>query len=154
MLPRKGIRITDTDPQRQLLVLEVRRELERLLCRAAAERATPAERRRFAEIADEMDATRSRNDDIAFMRLDRELNQLLIQAAHNEYAAGAMRLLSGLSRRFWYEHYKVAADLPLCAALHAEEARAVATADTKRAAAASDRLMDYVEAFTRLAAAR
>src|SRR3990170_3225564 len=34
VLPRKAIIVTETDPKRQLLVLEVRRELERLLARA------------------------------------------------------------------------------------------------------------------------
>jgi hypothetical protein len=36
---------------------------------------------------------RKRNDDIAFMRLDRELNALVIEAAHNDYAARSMKLL-------------------------------------------------------------
>jgi DNA-binding GntR family transcriptional regulator len=149
VLPRKAIIVTETDPRRQLLVLEVRRELERLLTRASAERATDAERRRFLEIADGMEAAAKANDDIAFMRLDRELNALLAEAAHNEYASRSMRSLNGHSRRFWYLHYKEAADLPRCARLHAEEARAVAKGNPARAMAASDRLMDYVESFTR-----
>jgi DNA-binding FadR family transcriptional regulator len=60
-----------------------------------------------------------------------------------------MRLLQGLSRRFWYMHYRMAADLPLCARLHADQARAIARGDPMAAAQASDRLMDYVESFTR-----
>jgi len=44
ILPRKGILVSDINPRNQLLVLEVRRELERLLSRAGAERATKAER--------------------------------------------------------------------------------------------------------------
>jgi len=91
--------------------------LVRLLARASATRATPAQRRRFGEIAEGMDAASKDNNDIVFMRLDRELNWLLIEAAHNEYAARAMRLLNGHSRRFWYLHYKEAADLPRCARL-------------------------------------
>src|ERR1700741_3359151 len=71
VLPRKAIIVTDTDPRRQLLVLEGRRELERLLARASAERASQAQRRRFSEIADGMEAAARDNDDIAFMRLDR-----------------------------------------------------------------------------------
>jgi DNA-binding GntR family transcriptional regulator len=90
------------------------------------------------------------NDDIAFMRLDRELNRLMIEAAHNDYAARSMKLLQGLSRRFWYMHYREAADLPLCARLHANQARAIAQGDGDAAARASDKLMDYVENFTRL----
>jgi DNA-binding GntR family transcriptional regulator len=149
VLPRKAIIVTETDPKRQLLVLEVRREIERLLARACAERATDAERRRFAEIADGMEDAASKNDDIAFMRLDRELNALLAEAAHNEYASRAMRSLNGHSRRFWYLHYKEAADLPKCARLHADEARAIAKGNPTRAAAASDKLIDYNESFTR-----
>ena len=149
VLPRKAIIVTDTDPNRQLLVLEVRRELERLLARASAERATPGERQRFQAIADGMESAARSNDDIAFMRWDRELNALLAHAAHNEYASRSMRFLNGHSRRFWYLHYKRAADLPKCARLHADEARAIAKGHPARAMAASDRLIDYVETFTR-----
>ncbi|HEU0058580.1 MAG TPA: GntR family transcriptional regulator [Hyphomicrobiaceae bacterium] len=149
VLPRKAIIVTDTDPNRQLLVLEVRRELERLLARASAERATEAERQRFQAIADGMEAAARTRDDIAFLRLDRELNALLAHAAHNEYASRSMRFLNGHSRRFWYLHYKQAADLPKCARLHADEARAIAKGNPARAMAASDKLIDYVEAFTR-----
>jgi DNA-binding GntR family transcriptional regulator len=149
VLPRKAIIVSETDPRRQLLVLEVRRELERLLARASAERASDAERVRFREIADGMEAAAKTSDDIAFMRLDRELNALLAQAAHNEYAARSMRALNGHSRRFWYLHYKQAADLPKCARLHADEARAIAKGNAQRAIAAAEKLMDYVESFTR-----
>jgi DNA-binding GntR family transcriptional regulator len=153
VLPRRGILVSEADPKEQLLVLEVRREVERLLSRAAASRATKEQRARFREIAAGMDQASRSNDDIAFMRLDRDLNLLIVEAAHNQYAARAMRLLQGLSRRFWYQHYKNAADLPLCARLHAAQARAIAMADREAAAKASDRLMDYVESFTRAAAA-
>ena len=149
VLPRKGILVSDLNPRTQLLVLEVRRELERLLSRAGAERATPAQREHLLDIARGMDQAARTNDDIAFMRLDREFNQLVTEAAHNDYAAGAMKLLQGLSRRFWYMHYREAADLPLCARLHANQARAIAKGDTEAAARGSDKLMDYVESFTR-----
>jgi DNA-binding GntR family transcriptional regulator len=148
VLPRKAIIVTDTDPRKQLLVLEVRRELERLLARCGAERASAEERARFQALADGMDAAAQSNDDIAFMRLDREMNALLAEASHNEYATRSMRFLNGHSRRFWYLHYKEAADLPKCARLHADEARAIAKGNAARAMAASDKLIDYVESFT------
>lgn len=149
VLPRKGILVSDINPRNQLLVLEVRRELERLLSRSGAERGTKEEKERLAETARAMDSAGKNNDDIAFMRLDRDLNQLMLEAAHNDYATRAMKLLQGLSRRFWYMHYREAADLPLCAKLHAEQARAIAKGNAARAAKASDNLMDYVESFTR-----
>lgn len=149
ILSRKGILVSDLNPRTQLLVLEVRRELERLLSRAGAERATRPQREQLQDIARQMDQAASRNDDISFMRLDLELNRLMLEAAHNEYAERSMKLLQGLSRRFWYMHYRDAADLPLCARLHANQARAIAKGDAEAAARASDKLMDYVETFTR-----
>src|SRR5262249_57474208 len=77
---------------------------ERLLSRTGAERATPGQRTALQEIARGMDQAAKHNDDIAFMRLDRELNALLIAAAHNDYAARSMKLLQGLSRRVWFMH--------------------------------------------------
>ena len=89
------------------------------------------------------------NDDVAFMRTDREFNTLCSAASHNEFAAGAMSLMHSLSRRFWYIHYKRAADMPLTAKLHANIARAIAKGDGDAAAAASDKLIDAIEKFTR-----
>jgi hypothetical protein len=57
--------------------------------------------------------------------------------------------MHGLSRRFWYIHYKEVADLPLAARLHADTARPIAAGDEEAAARASDRLVDYIEKFAR-----
>ena len=149
ILPRKGILVTDLNPRNQLLVLEVRRPIERLLSRLGAERATDEQRTQLLHIARGMEQAARTNDDLAFMSLDREMNQLMIQAAHNDYADRTMKLLQGLSRRFWYTHYREAADLPLCARLHAAQARAIAKGEPAAAARASDRLTRYVESFTR-----
>jgi DNA-binding FadR family transcriptional regulator len=46
-------------------------------------------------------------------------------------------------------HYKEAADLPLCARLHAQLARRIAAGEPDEAARASDQLVDYAETFTR-----
>ena len=73
ILPRKGVLVSDINPRNQLLLLEVRRELERLLSRSGAERATPEQRTALLEIARGMDQAAKHNNDIAFMRLDREL---------------------------------------------------------------------------------
>ena len=149
ILPRKGILVSEINPGKQLLLLEVRRELERLLARSGAHRATEEERERFTEIADGMERAERENDDLGFMRLDDALNKLIATAAHNEYANRAIGLTHGLSRRFWYVHYREAADLPVAARLHAKLARATAGGDSAAAATASDELVDYVEAFTR-----
>jgi DNA-binding GntR family transcriptional regulator len=91
ILPRKGILVSDINPRNQLLVLEVRRALERLLSATGAERAGKEQRAAMLEIARGMDRAGKHNDDIAFMRLDREFNALMIEAAHNDYAARSMK---------------------------------------------------------------
>ena len=149
VLPRRGILVSEINVKRQLRLLEVRRELERLIARSAARRATDEERRAFEAIAARFQESARVNDDVAFMRTDREFNTLCSQASHNEYAAGAMSLMHSVSRRFWYIHYKQAADMPLTAKLHADIARAIAAADEERAAKASDKLLDAIEKFTR-----
>jgi DNA-binding GntR family transcriptional regulator len=149
ILPRRGIIVTEIDVAAQLRLLEVRREIERLLARASAQRGTTEQRARFDAIADEMETAARREDDVAFMRLDRAFNLLLLEAAGNEFAAAAMRVMNGLARRFWYAHYRLVADLPLTARLHAAVARAIAKGDQKGAMATSDRLIDHIQDFSR-----
>jgi DNA-binding FadR family transcriptional regulator len=60
-----------------------------------------------------------------------------------------MGLMHSLSRRFWFLHYKQAADMPLTAKLHADIARAIAAGDRTDAGKAADRLIDTIERFTR-----
>jgi DNA-binding GntR family transcriptional regulator len=149
ILPRRGILVSEINLKTQMRLLEVRRELERLMARGAAERATAAEVARFARIAKDIRRASDKADDIAFMRLDREFNELVSASARNEFALRAMGMMHGLSRRFWYQHYREAGDLPLSARLHAEVAEAIAARDPEAAAKASDCLIDYIEGFTR-----
>ena len=151
ILPRRGILISEIDIAAQLRLLEVRREIERLIARSAARRSDEAERREFAELAAGMRRAAAGNDDLGFMRLDRRLNLLTAEASGNEYAAKTMGLMHGLSRRFWYRHHRRVADLPLAALRHAELAEEIAAGDGGAAAEASDRLLDYIEAITRAA---
>ena len=149
ILPRRGILVSAVNVKHQLRLLEVRRELERLIARSAARRATDAERERLRTLATQFERSAKANDDVTFMRTDREFNTLCSAASHNEFAAGAMSLMHSLSRRFWYIHYKQAADMPLTAKLHADIARAIAAGDEDKAARASDKLLDVIEKFTR-----
>jgi DNA-binding GntR family transcriptional regulator len=149
ILPRRGVIVSDINVKAQLRLLELRREIERLVARGAARRATDEERARFAELAKAFEQAARGGDDVAFLRIDREFNELCLRAARNEFAETAMTSMAALSRRFWYLHYKQAADMPVTAKLHANIARAVARADAEAAAAASDALLDNIEAFTR-----
>jgi DNA-binding GntR family transcriptional regulator len=149
ILPRRGILVSQINLKTQMRLLEVRRELERLMARGAAERASPEEIAKFSAIARDMRSASDKADDMTFMRLDRTLNELVSQAARNEFAARAMGLMHGLSRRFWYQHYREAGDLPLSARLHADLAEAIAKRNADAAGKASDCLIDYIESFAR-----
>lgn len=149
ILPRRGIIVAAVEVGEQLRLLEVRREIERLIARTAARRADAAQRDRFRAVAEGMEQAAAENDETAFLRLDRELNLLVLEASRNEFAAAAMALMHGLSRRFWFIHGRRSAGLPEAAAVHAGLARAIAEGRPEAAAAASDRLLDYIEAFTR-----
>jgi DNA-binding GntR family transcriptional regulator len=149
ILPRRGILVSEINVKSQLRLLEVRREVERLIARSAARRATVAERERFRALARMYEKSAKIHDDVTYMRTDREFNVLCATAARNEFAAGAMTLMHSLSRRFWYIHYKEAADMPLTAKLHADIARAIAAGNETEAGRAADRLLDVIEKFTR-----
>lgn len=149
ILPQRGSLIIEINVKKQLRLLETRREVERLIVRCAARRCTEVEREQFAEIAESFTTSSENNDATLFLRADREFNDLCLQAARNEFAAGAMGLMHGLSRRFWYLHYRQAADMPVTARLHANIAYAIAARDEAAAAEALDRLLDNIEEFTR-----
>lgn len=149
ILPRRGIVVSDVNVATQLRLLEARREIERLIVRSAARRALPAQRARFAQLAEAMREAGEARDETAFLRLDRAFNLLCLDAARNEFAEGAMTLMHGLSRRFWFIHYREFGELPVSARLHADVARGIAAGDQRAAAAASDRLIDHLESFTR-----
>lgn len=149
VMPRRGIRVAPMEPETHVRLLELRRALEQLLAEGAAERASADQRAAFADLADGMAAAAETADAVAFMRLDRQFNRLLCQAARNDYVTRAMALIQGLSRRFWYRHYRRALDLPLCAELHANMARAIADGRPARAVAAAERLIGYIETVAR-----
>ena len=149
ILPRRGVTVSDINVNSQLRVLELRREVERLLARSAARRATPELRAEFAALAAQFVQSARENDDIAFMRVDRGFNDLCLAAARNEFTVNAMALTQSLSRRFWSYPYQRSPQLPETARLHADVARAIAAGDEAGAAAATDRLIDWIEQFTR-----
>ena len=145
IMPRRGVIVTEINVLAQIRLVEVRRELERLLARSAARRANPEHRELFRAIATGMMRAAADEDDLLFMQQDRAFNALLLEAARNEFAASAMGLMTGLSRRFWYRHYNQVSDLPQAALLHAEIASAIAEGDEAKAVEATDRLLDYIE---------
>lgn len=151
ILPKRGVLVSQVDVKAQLRLIEVRRELERLMARLATMRATDKERSLFRSIADGLNQVAIDQDDLLFARLDLQLHLLLAQTARNEFVSKSMQLMQGLSQRFWFFHCREVADLPSMAKLHAAVAQAIADNEPEKAVHATDRLNAYVEVCVRTA---
>ncbi len=148
ILPRLGAQVTEINVTQQLLVLEVRRVLERLIAENAARRATPEERQQLLRMADTLEGMGD-SDVHKFLRFHYDIKRYIAACARNAFAASAIASAHAMSRRFYFLHYSRAHDLPVAARHHTNVIRAVALGEESRASAASDALMDYVEQLTR-----
>jgi DNA-binding GntR family transcriptional regulator len=147
IVPRRGLRITDIDVKNQLLLLDVRKDLERHVSVASARRATPEQIEQFKALAIAMTEAGRRQDVEAHYRVDIDYKLLLLGACRNEYAADAITPLWTVSRRFaWFT--RAARNIKLMSELTAATMRAIAKRDEHGAAMASDR---YVEGLRKLA---
>ncbi len=150
VLPRRGMMIAEINASEYLALLDTRRVLDRLIAKRAARLATPFERNEFRDFALRMSRSRAADGVTEFLRLDRASDAVMLAAARNPYAARAVSPLHSHCRRFWNLH-KHSGDLPASAGLHAVLLQAMADGNPDAAAGASDRLIDYLEAFTRSA---
>ena len=102
------------------------------------------------KMAERLESRTADGDDILpYLRDHYELKNFLAECARNPFVARAVMPCYAMSRRFYYLHHRQARDLATATRHHSAVIRAVATGDEKRAADASDKLMDYVEEFTR-----
>ncbi len=147
IIPRRGVIVTAVDVRLHFEVLEVRREVDGLLARAAAARANANERELLAAIIVLTENAANAGDVREFLRLDAELNQWLSRVARNTVAVDIAATLHAVSRRFWFYHLIDKQQFGETAALHVAVARAIASGDGAAAAAASDGLIDYLVAF-------
>lgn len=150
ILPRHGAQITEINVVEQLLLLELRRALDRLIAADAARRSTAQERSQLLKMAERLETFGDASDDVLdYLRQHYELKNFLAGCARNPFVARAVMPCYAMSRRFYYLHYRQVRDIATATRHHAEVVRAVVVGDEKEAVAATDRLMDYVEALTR-----
>jgi DNA-binding GntR family transcriptional regulator len=148
-LRRYGVQITEVRAGEQLLVLETRRELERLVSVSAARRATAAERETHTGAAEQLRHAGLQRDPLLYLRIHFALKKFTSSCARNPFAERALSPLLALSRRFFYVHRERFGDLMEVAGLHADLARAIGRGDETSAAAACDAVTGYATEFTR-----
>ena len=149
IMRRHGIRIADVNEQEQLLVLETRRELERLIATRAARRASADEKKTLSEMAQALLAAGKAGDVVEMLRQYFVAKKYMARCAGNRFSEQALAPLHTRSRRFYFRHHRELDDLVVVARLHADLLRAVASGDEKEAAVASHLQIDYAESFAK-----
>jgi DNA-binding GntR family transcriptional regulator len=149
LLRRHGVKITEVLVAEQLLVLDTRRELERLVSVHAARRASHAEREAHIIAADNLRRAGEARDPIQYLRVHFALKKFTCTCARNPYAARALSPLHALSRRFFYVHHERFGDLTEVAGVHADLAEAIGRGDEAGAASRCDAMTNYAVEFTR-----
>ncbi|RJX71043.1 GntR family transcriptional regulator [Vibrio sinensis] len=142
--PRRGIQIPVISVESQLKILEVRRDIEALCVNYAASRASVDEKQQMLYLAEQLEMCAENKDDLLYASLLKDIHNVLVKAASNEYLQLAMAPLQGLSRRFWFAYKNIDSDLIEASSLHAAVLRAVSHTDAEEAVAASHRLNDYL----------
>ena len=144
--PRRGMVVTHVDARQQLMILRVRRPLDRLLVLGAAENLDGEQKAAMLQCARDIVAAAKANDAGSFMRADRLYDQIVEEACDNQFAVDAAAPLHAHSRRFWYM-YKRDRDLVQSAKRHAAVMRAIGSGDADRIEEAQKVLMDYLWSF-------
>jgi DNA-binding GntR family transcriptional regulator len=146
-IPRKGMMVTDINIQNQIVLLETRRALDRVIAEKAAKRANEDQRIALKELAYEMDKVSQIGDIITFMHLDHEFDRVLQTASRNPYAVQAVQPLNAHCRRFWY-FYQQNGDIKRFARMHIALMNAVVAGDQTLAGEVSDEISAYHEQLT------
>ncbi len=149
IVQRHGVQITEINVERQLLLLETRRELERLVATRAARRRTADEALRFRQWAVALREAGENGDVLAFLRAHSQSESLAMAATRNPFLTTAIAPCHAMSRRFYFLHHRTAKDLKLACDHHADVMEAIARGDEEAAAAGADAVLNYVEGFTR-----
>lgn len=151
VMPRRGIKVTELRLEDVNQQMEVRAALERVIARAAARKATAAERKKFIQLADAAERAAIQKDHLEAVRVDNEFNRFVSKCARNLFASSAIAPLHALSRRLYY--YQYSTDDQLTRAIdegHANLMRAIAAGEEDKAERLSDELMALVERLYKL----
>jgi len=108
ILPRRGTLVTDLNMSDFQKIFEIRLELEPFAARLAATRATPDQILAMESLFTYTDSLLQQGDYHELIKLDHQMHQLLVRAAHNEFLQEILEQLYTHILRLWYVSlYKV-----------------------------------------------
>ncbi len=142
VLPRKGLVVTPVSRASMVHVLEARKPLERVVVHRAALNASDSQRSDIAAIARTLTISHDSFED--FLKLDKELDDLLDQCAGNPFVHAAVSPLRSHCRRFWY-HHRYQMQLSDAISANSKMARLVARREYNGAQKASDGVIAVME---------
>jgi DNA-binding GntR family transcriptional regulator len=150
VIPRRGIMILPLDFERDLLALDLRAVVERIVVERATRLASVVDRKRLARMADEMERAAEEKDVLAFTRLDAAFHDFVADCAQQPFAAKTLEPLHSLSRRAGTILFRQDFDREIVEAsrTHYLLMRAIADGDLARAEAAFDGLIDRARRVT------
>jgi DNA-binding GntR family transcriptional regulator len=148
IVPGRSLRIADIDVREQLLIVELRREIELLIVRRAVRFANATERVDLSVLEVAMQAACDREDATGFFQLDLDLKLLLLRCAKHRFAGEAIRPLWSASRRFsWI--YRTSDHIALFADMLRRLIRAIVDGNESEAVQSTIERMDYLDRFAR-----
>lgn len=151
IVPRFGVVVTEILVPEQIMVVETRRALDPVIASRASRRASPREKARLAEFGQKLVVAGERGDFEEFLRLHYAMRRFVSHCTRNKFLAGAVAPVDALSRRFFFAHQTQPENLKRAIALHCDILQAIVVEDEPEALAAANKLVDYVEEFTRAA---
>jgi len=148
--PRRGLQIAPIDLARERVLLRLRRDVERFVIRLAAEKSSSMHRNQMLHIKRHLREHRASMTIDAFNLIDRKLDRLFLAAADEPFVEKTLQPLHTIFRRIgWLYHAKVAPGLDLSQTIdvHLVLLDAVVNCHVEAALAASDELIDFVDAM-------
>lgn len=141
IIPRRGIEISDINMANQLSILDTRKVLDTLLISRATRNATSFEKEKILMYKSRLKETVEKKDVIEFLKVDKQLDQLIFDTARNKFAANATNPLHTRSRRFWY-YFKGKDDLENSACFHIKLIDKIVASDEEGAIEVSNEIID------------
>jgi DNA-binding GntR family transcriptional regulator len=151
VIPRQGITIIPLDFERDLLAIDVREAVEKMIIERATQLATDIERKRLNRMADEMEKASSSKDMLAFTRLDNLFHEFVADCAKQPFATKILKPLHSLSRRagtiLFQNHFD--RQIEEAPRTHYVLIRAIADGDTDKVLIAFQELIERARRVTR-----
>lgn len=135
IVPRRGIFVSDIGIRDLQHLLEVRLVLEKLAARLAAQRAKPADWRRFETVLKDLETAAQANDDAALMDADEAFHEALYAATENDFLQSTLTVLYTLNKRLWHYFLAEMGSTRGAVAEHRAIVESLKTGDGERAAA-------------------